>query len=285
MDELEKLIEKSYRIADLKFAGQKVSEFQKLIRFMPSIILILFAQSLFGQTYRNSLNAYYNKSNLSGNAFFEPKINEITFNTDSTFEFWSRPNMSCFTWHQYKGTWKKEKDTILFYDNYEVVENDMRVTYNKNNKQKYRISFFTDKNSGFKNKEIKIQYVYDYNAHLEDSEKILYLNTNNVIEIPFHDIPNHDKLAAIRIEYLLNYKEKRFGYLTENHTINVRNGDLPNVIGVELVENPKKEIVYRKIKAVIQNNTIVIVSTTKNKTMLPDYHEEIMFEDSYALDK
>lgn len=259
------------------------------MRFLSSIILILFAQSLFGQnkpiTYSNSLNAYYNKSALNKAPFFEPKINIITLNADSTFEFWSMPNASCFTWSQYKGTWKKEKDTIQFYDNYEIFENDMRVTYKKDNKQEYHINFFTDRNSEFKNKEIKIQYVYDNNAHLEDVEKIFYLNTINEIKISFHDIPNHDKLAAIRIEYLLNDKEKRFGYLTENEILNLKKGDLSNIIGVEFIENPKKETVYRKIKGVIKNNAIVVVSTKKNKTTLPDYHREIMFENSYALDK
>jgi len=259
------------------------------MKFVLAAILTLFILIARGQgrylTYRNDQNAYYNESNLNVNAFFEPKINEITLNNDSTFEFWSRPNSSCFTWQRYKGTWKKEKDTILFYDNYEVVENDMSVTYKKGNKQKYSINFFTDKNSEFKNKEIKVQYIYDYNTHLEDTGKTFYTNTNSVIEIPFQNIPNRNKLAAIRIEYLLNYKDRRFGYLTENKVINVGKGDLPNIIRVELIENPKKEIVYRKIKAVVKNNTIAIVSTRKSKTTLPDYHEEIMFESSYALDK
>ncbi|HTD97810.1 MAG TPA: hypothetical protein VK668_00920 [Mucilaginibacter sp.] len=254
-----------------------------------TVILTLFIVVAFGQgkhlTYINYQNAYYNKSTLKEDAFFESKINEITLKADSTFEFWSRPNMSCFTWREYKGNWKKEKDTILFYDNYEVVENNMKVTYKKSNKRKYHINFFTDKNCDFTNKEIKIQYIYDYNAHLEDTGKTFYINTNSVIEIPFQEIPNHNKLAAIRIEYLLNDKEKRYGFLTENKTLNIKNGDLPNVIGVELIENPRKEIVYRKIKAVIQNNTIIIVSTTKSKVTLPDYHEEIMFENSYALNK
>jgi hypothetical protein len=53
--------------------------------------------------------------------------------------------LSCFTWHEYNGIWKKGKDTIMIYDNYEVVENDMKITYRKNNKKKYQISFFTDK--------------------------------------------------------------------------------------------------------------------------------------------
>ena len=265
--------------------------------FISSTILIFFGQILFAQnklvTYSNPQNAYYNKdiSNslkegpLKGLYFFEPKVNEITLNTDSTFDFWSRPNVSCFTWQEYKGTWKKSKDTILFYYNYEIAENDMRVTYKKNSEHKYNIHFSTDKKSGLKNKEIKIQYVYDYDAHLEDFEKILNLDRNNELEISFQDITSINKLAAIRIEYLLNDEQKRFGYLTQNKIINKKNSDLPNIIRVEFVENPKKEIVYRTIKGIVQNGVLVIVSTAKSKTTLTDYHSEIMFEKSYALDK
>jgi len=259
------------------------------VRLPLTIILTFFILAVRGQskliTYSNDLNAYYNKSNLNTDAFLELKINEITLNTDSTFEFWSRPNVSCFTWHQYKGTWKKVEDTVLFYDNYEVVENDMRAAYKKDGKQRYHISFSTDKNSGFRNKDIKIQYVYDYNAHLGDIEKTFYLNANNVIEIPFQDIPNLIKLAAIKIEYQLSSEEKRFGYLTENKFLNIKNRDLPNIIGVEFVETPKTEIVHRTIKGIIRNNALSIISTIKTQTTLPDYHDEIMFENSYTLNK
>jgi hypothetical protein len=127
--------------------------------------------------------------------------------------------------------------------------------------------------------------VYDFNAHLDDIEKTYYLNANNMIEISFQEIPNRIKLAALRIECVLSSGEKRFGYLTENKILNLKNGDLSNIIGVEFVENPKKEIVHRTIKGVIRNNGLTVVSTTKTKTMLPDYHEEIMFENSYALNK
>lgn len=270
---------------------------EKIISFILSIILILFGQLLFAQdkpvSFSNLQNAYYNKDTsnaikdgpLKGLNYFEPKVNEITLNTDSTFDFWSKPNVSCFTWQEYKGTWKKSKDTIVFYDNYEITENDIRVTYKKDSEHKYHIHFFTDKKSELKNKEIKTQYVYDYDAHLDDFEKLLHINKNNEIEISFQDISSIDKLAAIRIEYLLNDGQKRFGYLTQNNILNKKNGDLPNIIRVEFVENPKKEIVYRTIKGIVQNGALVIVSTAKSKVTLPDYHSEIMFEKSYALDK
>ena len=261
-----------------------------------TLIIISAGQTTYGQykaiTYSNYLNAYYNQARpkdtlkgLAGFRFFEPKINEITLNPDATFEFWSRPNVSCFTWHSYKGTWKKSNDTLLLYDNYQVEENDTKATYKKNTRQEFVITFKTDKGSLLKNKSIKIQYEYDYDAHIDSPEKAFSLDANNSVIIPYKDIPNLDKLAAIRIEYLLNYTEKRYNYLTENKTINRKEGDVPNIIEVEFVEKPKKEIVYRTIRAVVKNDTLRIVTNSRTKTILPDYHRDIEFEDSYSLSK
>ncbi len=258
-----------------------------------TLIFVFAGQTTYGQnkaiTYSNNLNAYYNqtrpKDTLLGSRFFEPKINDITLNPDTTFEFWTRPNVSCFTWHSYKGTWKKNNDTLLFYDNYQVEENDTKATYKRGSKQEFVITFKTDKGSILKNKNIKIDYEYDYDAHIDGPEKIFALDKNNSVIIPYADIPNLDKLAAIRIEYLLNYTEKRYNYLTENKTINRKEGDVPNIIEVEFVESPKKEIVYRTIRAVVKNDTLRIVSSSKTKTILPDYNRDIEFEDSYSLNK
>jgi hypothetical protein len=216
-------------------------------QFIAILVLLIVGQPIYGQdkaiTFSNDLNAYYSKAKpkdtLFGLRFFEPKINEITLNPDATFEFWSRPNWSCHTWHSYKGTWKKNNDTLFFYDNYEVEENDIKATYKRNSGQEFVITFKTDKGSVLKNKSIKIQYEYDYDAHIDRPEKIFSLDANNSVIIPYKVIPNLDKLAAIRIEYLLNYTEKRYNYLTENKTINVKQGDIPNIIDVEFVERPK----------------------------------------------
>lgn len=258
-----------------------------------ALILTIVGQTVSGQnkaiTFSNSLNAYYNKTEpkdtLLGIRFFEPKINEITLNPDATFEFWSRPNLSCFTWRSYKGTWKKNNDTLLFYDNYQIEENDTKATYKRDSRQEFIITFKTDKGSLLKNKNIKIQYEYDYDAQIDSPEKTFTLDANNSVVIPYKYIPNLDKLAAIRIEYLLNYTEERYNYLTENKTINVKQRDVPNIIDVEFVEKPKKEIVYRTIRAVVKNNTLGIVSISKTKTILPDYYRDIEFEDSYSLNK
>ena len=268
--------------------------FQLIVAFIS--IFVSTRQTTYGQnkaiTFSNDWNAYYSKTRpkdtlrgLAGFRFFEPKINEITLNPDATFEFWSRPNVSCFTWHSYKGTWKRDKDTLVFSDNYQVEENDTKATYKRDSRQEFVLTFKTDKDSLLKNKDIKIQYEYDFDAHIDSPEKIFTLNENNSIVIPYKDIPNFDKLAAIRIEYLLNYTEKRYNYLTENKTINRKEGDVPNLIEVEFVEKPKKEIVYRTITAFVKNDLLKIISNSKTKTVLPDYYRDIEFEDSYSLTK
>ena len=61
--------------------------------------------------------------------------------------------------------------------------------------------------------------------------------------------------------------------------------NISNIINVEFIERPQKEIVYRTIRAVVKNDTLTIVSSSKTKTILPDYHREIEFEDSYSLNK
>lgn len=267
------------------------STMKKQFQFIAALLLAIVGQTSYGQdkeiTFSNDLNAYYSKIKAKDTVirFFEPKINDITLNPDATFEFWSRPNESCFTWHSYKGTWKKSNDTLIFSDNYQIEENDTKATYKKDSRQEFVLTFKTDKGSVLKNKSIKVQYEYDFDAHIDSPEKTLSIGTNNSVVIPYKDIPNFNKLAAIRIEYLLNYTEKRHNYLTENKTVNIRQGDIPNIINVEFVESPNKEMVYRTIKAVVKDDTLKITSNSKTKTTLPDYYRDIEFEDSYTLNK
>jgi hypothetical protein len=216
--------------------------------------------------------------------WYSSNIHEIIVKPDSTFEFWSRPYISCFTWHHYEGTWKKIKDTLFFYDNYQVEEDGVRTTYNNDSRQSFIFKFKTDKNSDLQNKKIKIQYNYDYDAHLNDLEKTFEIKADNTLTIPFSSIPNLNLLAGMRIEYQLNSKETRYSYLTQNNPINKKQGDLPNSIGVEFVENPKKETVWRTTRGLIQNDTLKIISTTKTKTTIPDYYF-ISFENNYPLSK
>ena len=55
-------------------------------------------------------------------------------------------------------------------------------------------------------------------------------------------------MANLRIEYLLTPSDRRYKYLTENNTVNVRDSELPNHIEVEFIETPKNEVIYRESK-------------------------------------
>ena len=209
----------------------------------------------------------------------------VLLNPDKTFEFWSRPHINCFTWHDYKGTWKKEKDTLFFSDQYEIKEEDTKASYKNEARQSFLISFKTDKHSVLKNKKIKVQYVYDYDAHLDEPEVVFDIKPDNTVEIPFKDIPNYKKLSAIRIEYKLNFSETRYNYLTQNNPLNTKKSEVPNIINIEFVEHPKKEMVYRTVKGIIKNDTLMIVSTAATKTILPDYNCNLEFENNFALRK
>ena len=250
------------------------------------LFFILFTQYLFSQeksvVYVNSAKAYYDKpKNYFSN---ETTFCDLTINSNFTFSFYSRPNLSCFTWKEIKGKWKKEKNIYTFSSQYEVKENDTRFTFSKDEKKRYFLKFRTDKKAELKNRNIEIEYMYDFDAKIEDVEKTMNFNQNNSIEIPFDEIPNLDKLASIRIKYELNSSEIRYAYITENKTVNIKEKDIPNVVEIEFVEFPKKEIVYRTTIGKIENEKLEIVSSKLTKPTLPYYLREIGFEKYYKIE-
>ncbi|MFB3387145.1 hypothetical protein [Flavobacterium sp. LAR06] len=252
------------------------------------LFLILFAQSLFAQdkpiVFVNNSKAYYN-AKTDFDFVNEPTFSEITINPNSTFFFYSRPHVSCFTWREVKGKWKKEKNIYTFINQYEIIENDIKFTFKRDPAEKYVLKFKTDRKSELKNRIIKIQYLYNFDDKIDDFEKLINLNQEDLIIIPFSEIPNLGKLASIRIEYQLNGNEKRYGYITENKVINIRENSIPNNIEIEFIEFPKKEIVYRTTKANVNNGNLQIISSEKTKIKMIDYSDEIGFEKNYKLEK
>lgn len=217
---------------------------------------------------------------------FETKVNDIIIKQDSTFEFWSRPMRSCRTWSSYEGKWSKKIDTIIFKDQYEVYESEIKFSYPKNeNKNYYEFEFKTDKNSSLKNRRIEISFLYDFDSDLENEKRKFEIDAKNKIKIPFIEIPNHGELASFELDYYLDEKERRRDYITLNNTINEKSGDLPKQIIVQIIENPITEIVYRTSKAIVGKDTLKVISCTKTKTKIPDHYTELEFEDEYKLEK
>jgi hypothetical protein len=249
------------------------------------IILVFIGQISFGQKTPIS---FVNNEKVKDTSEFarlgwDDRISEITLETRKKFVFWSRPNaLSCFTWREHNGTWKKKNDTIIFSDNYEISESDARFDFSeRNNEKNYLIKFKTDQNSVLSDKKIKIDFVYDFDADLKNIELNMELEDDYSLEIPFKTIPNRKKLASIRYEYYLPNGEKRFGFITESSTVNVKEKELPNSVIITFVENPKTETIYRTTKAILENDNIRIISKMKTKSDLPDYVGEIKFKDVY----
>lgn len=249
--------------------------------------LIISTQLLFAQentlVFVNNAKAYSNKNFYEFSN--ERSFCDLTISPDSTFSFYSRPHLSCSTWHEIKGKWKKEKNMYIFSSEYQITENDTRFTFSKNYAKKYFLKFRTDKKSPLENRNIKIEFIYDFDAEIDDVLKIMSFNQDNSIEFPFEEIPNHDKLASIRIEYNLSSSEKRDGYITESKAVNVKVKDIPNIVEIEFVEQPKKEMVYRTTIGKLVGDKLEIVSSSKTKTSLPEYLTEIEFEKYYELRK
>lgn len=216
--------------------------------------------------------------------FYSNKIHEIILSPDATFKFWSRPGTSCFLWRSFEGTWKKDNDTLYFSDEYQLDQDDVTATYRKNNRQSFFIDFRTDEGHRLDNKQIHINYIYDYNSQLPNVSRYFTLTANNTLEIPFKDIPKYHQLSSIKIEYQLSDSLKRGDYLTTNQYVNLRQHDIPNIISVVFVERPKSEMINRVTKGVIRDGKLFIVSTEKSVSKLKDYGEDFEFENGYVLE-
>ena len=251
-----------------------------------AIILLLLPNLLISQngeiTFSNDKSAFQDIFASE----FETKVNDIIMKQDSTFEFWSRPMRSCRTWSSYEGNWSKMNDTIIFKDQYEVYESEIKFSYpNNENQDFYEFQIKTDRNSILQNREITISYQYDFDSDLEDETRTFKIDKKNKVKISFSEIPNHQELASFEVDYYLSEKERRRDYVTLNNTINRKSGDLPKQIIVEIIEAPIVEIVYRTSKAIIEKDTLKIISCKKTKTEIPDYYSELEFEDEYKIEK
>lgn len=251
----------------------------KLLLFLISYLIF---QAVFGQEKQLIFQNFGTPTALG---LYSQKVHMVLLNPDKTFEFWSRPHVSCLTWHDYKGTWAKRGDTLFFSDKYEIDEKDTRVTYQNDARQSFFISFKTDKNSPLTNKVVKVKYEYDFVENLAEPEVLFELKPDGSIEIPYKDVPYFRQLSAIRIEYKLDTAQTRYEYLTQNNPLNKKKSDVPNIIHVEFVEHPKSETVYRTIKGVIKKDRLIIFSVTKTKTTLPDYNRDLEFENNFILQK
>ncbi len=265
------------------------------IRLLPTIMKNIFAiiislmigHSVFGQKAPKSyVNNERAKDSSAIGIDWDERISEITLTSQTEFEFRSFPmTSSCLTWREYNGTWKRKNDTLIFSDQYDIIENDTRLKFSSNaNENNYLLKFNTDRSSILGNKSIIIELVYDFESGLKSTKLNLELDNKISLKIPFENIPNREELASFRYEYELTNGDKRYGYITENNTVNVKEKKLPNFIEVTIVENPKKETIYRTTKAIIDEKKLKIISIERTESDLPDHIKNIAFKESYGIE-
>src|SRR5690554_212942 len=126
--------------------------------FSTIIILLLIGQSLIAQDLPISY-VNYEKSKENSETTFpigDDRVCQIKLKRNNEFVFWIRPLVnSCLTWREYNGTWKIKNDTIIFSDQYEIIENNAQYNFsNKTNNDYYTIKFQTDKKSKLTEKNI-----------------------------------------------------------------------------------------------------------------------------------
>lgn len=253
-----------------------------IVLFIFTLPVIAFCQN--EKSYINYDSSYENNSSFENSRLRDYRINEITINENGEYVLWSRPYISCFTWKEYKGKWTKKNDTITFFNQYEVYEEDVVAEYSNNSKSRfYQISFNTDKKSNLIDKQIRVSFQYDYDSKYETYESVFILDKNNTIQIPYNAIKHLEYLSALRIEYFLDNNNKRFAYLTQNNPLNVKTSNIPNIINVTFIESPKNDTVYRIFKAVVDSDILRIVNINRSVSTLPDYNIEIIFENFYKL--
>ena len=89
----------------------------------------MIGHSVFGQKAPKSyVNNERAKDSSAIGIDWDERISEITLTSQTEFEFRSFPmTSSCLTWREYNGTWERINDTLIFSNQYEVVESDARL--------------------------------------------------------------------------------------------------------------------------------------------------------------
>ncbi|GLB47885.1 hypothetical protein [Neptunitalea lumnitzerae] len=249
-----------------------------LILFITITPLLATAQkNLENKTFINGSTAYWNKTSDLDTS---KSINDITLRADNTFQVYSRPSYSCWSWQSYEGNYTIHKDTLTMFSNYEVKEASYTISYSNTEKREaYRIHFNLDNNTSLNTETVFIAYNYDEYSHIKTTKDTLYTNTNGVLEIPFKRVKHRKKLTSIQIKLQRNIDY--VVHIKNDNSLDIKPFEIPNTIQVALKTNPKIDTVYRTVKAILNDTFLRVISINKTVSKYPeaDYGNGIYFHD------
>ncbi len=252
--------------------------FLRFIIFIPSLLLCQTETKTY-DAKENSDIIYENSNSKSDR--YNRMIHQINLKNDSIFEFRNIPGISCALWEEFDGTYKIQNDTIVFTDKYLLENPDMIFTSKTDQSAKsYRFNFGYDNEQNIDGREIKISFVYDFDSKLKEISKTYTIGTNYSIEIPYEEVENRNELSSFKIVLNQNTSWIIWNYFTVNDFTNKKEIELPNIIDITFIANPKKEKVTRKTKGIINENGILIISSN-SKSNLENYSDLILFKQNY----
>jgi len=244
---------------------------------------LFFCQNHIVKSYdANKKSEVIYENSCSTSDRYHRTIDQINLQTDTKFEFRSIPSVSCLTWKEFNGTYKIKNDTIVFQDKFTLANPDMEFKSKSDNKMKsYIFNFQYDDKQKIDGREIKISLVYDFDSKIKDIEKLYVIDSNYRIELPFSDVPNQDKLASFKIDLNPNTSRKISSYFTTSEIANIKTNELPNIINIIFIANPKTEVITRITKGVIDKSTIRIISSNSDYS-LKNYSDILLFKKNYG---
>lgn len=251
------------------------------------IVFLISSNILFSQIFPTYfINHERNNSNQQNLILsdWDERICEIELQADNKFTFKSKPSyISCLSWREYNGDWKKSNDTITFLDKHKIYERNEKLIFSNSPENKfYLLKFQTDTNLKLTKRKIKIWLIYDFDSKLKDVELKMKLKKDFTLKIPFNKIKHISEIASIKYEYILPNGEKRTGYtIPDNTSINKKPRKANNHIIITLVENPRIDTIYRTTKGIISKKEIRIISTNKTKSDISDYYSNLAFKEYY----
>ena len=212
------------------------------MRHITTIILLLLCQILFGQV---KFGTY---SQVDTTLFADLKLY-----SDNKFDFYDTRNGSCWLWTHTIGSWKLNKDTIIFSWKSSWTERSDSIISSRNiNIRQIEVTFLYDNGVPISNVQVSLSCLFDKN-------EIKYLtDTKGKVTIPQKYNMDSDKKMCPGSERMLRFDIKNsIVELSSSTSLDYFIDSLDNVLTVLVKRNPKTTYNLETKKYLIAGNKLI----------------------------